>query len=98
MNETNRHFDDAEFWANHRALLREYTAASAGDDDRLRLVKEAVAALDVPERTLLVAYAESGSIRKVAQIYGFSKNSPGLISKRLNVIRKKIKDYVDNHR
>jgi hypothetical protein len=38
-----RTFDADAFWANRPALLREYTAAAESDDDRLALLKEAVA-------------------------------------------------------
>lgn len=96
MNHHNPHFDESDFWNNHRALLAEYTAAGKGDDDRIRLIKEAVARLDVPDRTLLVAYAESGSLRKLGKLYGFK--SATAVNKRLKIIRKQITDYVENHR
>lgn len=92
-----RRFDPDAFWANHRALLREYTEGAAGDDDRIRLLKEAVAAaLTDGERTLLIAYAEAASLREVARLYGF--RSPDAIINRLKVIRKKLTDYVEHHR
>lgn len=91
-----RDWDEETFWANHAALLEEYTAAAGGDDDRLRLIKEAVSALTLGERTLLVAYAESGSLRATARLFGF--RSPDAIMHRLAKIRQKINDYVDNHR
>lgn len=90
-------FDGPAFWANHRAILREYTEGADTDDDRLRLLKEAIAgALTDGERTLLVAYAEAGSQRQVASLYGFKSKTA--IDRRLTVIRKKLTDYVDNHR
>lgn len=98
MSETNKDFNETFFWTNHRALLAEYTAASPSDDDRIRLLKEAVDALDVPDRTLLVAYAESGSLRKTSELYGFSAKSTRAIRNRLEIIRKKIAQYVANHR
>lgn len=92
-----RTFDADAFWANRPALLREYTAAAESDDDRLALLKEAVTnALTEGERTLLVAYAEAGSQRKVAALYGFASKTA--IDRRIASIRQKIADYVDNHR
>ena len=71
-------------------ILKDYTldfGLFTDLDDRLLEIEDKWEKLELPYKTVMILYAEYGSLRKVASLLGFSHTT---IAKEINKIRKRL--------
>lgn len=71
-------------------ILKDYTldfGLFTDLDDRLLEIEDKWEKLELPYKTVLILYAEYGSLRKVASLLGFSHTT---IAKEIDKIRKRL--------